>query len=143
MFYPDFLSPLVTCSGPSYSDVKGVACNLNVVCLIYYAVVLTRSPSCQHLVNPHHPGGYWATLLNISPKHCFLRWIKLVYQLTVSIKRPLKRRKTYPPPCIDDYRRPGLFVGYDSVKRRLPSEVCIIQLSSTIRMFNTSIRPAF
>ena len=143
-----FLPPVTSCLRSDYAGSLGVACEF-VGSLLYYIVVLTlwERRSCQHLESPPHPGGCWATLLNINLKHCLQHWKKQASPRIASIRRPLKRPKTYPIRTIAACRRPGPYVGYVIAKyRRHSSTKSIVLVSSTIIKIsgrNSSTRSAF
>ena len=143
-----FLPPVTSCLRSDCAGSLGVACEF-VGSLLYYIVVLTlwERRSCQHLESPPHPGGCWATLLNINLKHCLQHWKKQASPRIASIRRPLKRPKTYPIRTIAACRRPGPYVGYVIAKyRRHSSTKSIVLVSSTITKLdgkNNSTRSAF
>ena len=143
-----FLPPVTSCLRSDYAGSLGVACEF-VGSLLYYIVVLTlwERRSCQHLESPPHPGGCWATLLNINLKHCLQHWKKQASPRIASIRRPLKRPKTYPIRTIAACRRPGPYVDYAIAKyRRHSSTKSIVLVSSTIIKIsgrNSSTRSAF
>ena len=143
-----FLPPVTSCLRSDYTGPLGVACEF-AGSLLYYIVVLTlwECRSCQHLESPPHPGGCWATLLNINLKHCLQHWKKQASPPIESIRPPLKRPKTYPVRTIAACRRPGPYVGYAIAKyRRHSSTKSIVLVSSTITKLggtNSSTRSAF
>ena len=143
-----FLPPVTSCLRPNYTGSLGVACEF-AGSLLYYIVVLTlwEYRSCQHLESPPHPGGCWATLPNINLKHCLQHWKKQASPRIASIRRSLKRPKTYPVRTIAACRRPGPYVGCAIAKyRRHSSTKTIVLVSSTITKLggrNSSTRSAF
>jgi len=143
-----FLPPVTSCLRPNYTGSLGVACEF-AGSLLYYIVVLSiwEYRACQHLESPPHPGGCWATLPNINLKHCLQHWKKQASPRIASIRRSLKRPKTYPVRTIAACRRPGPYVGYAIAKyRRHSSTKSIVLVSSTITKLggrNSSTRSAF
>ncbi len=129
-----FSLPVGACLGPGDTGTRHLAC-LSIGAILYYIVVLTLREwrSCQHPENPRRLGGCWVTLPNINLKHCLLRWKKRVYPRIMSIRRWLKRLKTYPVRTIAACRRPGLYVGCVTVKYQNRSNTKpIVLVSSTI-----------
>ena len=143
-----FLPPVTSYLRPNYTGSLGVACEF-AGSLLYYIVVLTlwECRSCQHLESPPHPGGCWATLLNINLKHYLQHWKKQASPRIAPIRPPLKRPKTYPVRTIAACRRPGPYAGYAIAKyRRHSSTTSIVLVSSTITKLggrNSSTRSAF
>ena len=115
--------------------------------ILYCSTNVWECRSCQHLESPPHPGGCWATLPNINLKHCLQHWKKQASPRIASIRRSLKRPKTYPVRTIAAYRRPGPYVGCAIAKyRRHSSTKSIVLVRSTITKLdgkNNSTRSAF
>ena len=143
-----FLPPVTSCLRPNYTGSLGVACEF-AGSLLYYIVVLTCGSTALASTSkaPPHPGGCWDTLLNINLKHCLQHWKKQASPRIASIRRPLKRPKTYPIRTIAACRRPGPYVGCAIAKyRRHSSTKTIVLVSSTITKLggrNSSTRSAF
>jgi len=115
--------------------------------ILYCSTNVMGAPLLPAPESPPHPGGCWATLLNINLKHCLQHWKKQASPRIASIRRSLKRPKTYPIRTIAACRRPGPYVGYAIAKyRRHSSTKSIVLVSSTIIKLggrNNSTRSAF